>query len=54
MIRKEWMWSLLSALELSEKTVETKDEKRVMEILTKALDGNIEVEKIGQEEKDDR
>lgn len=46
MIRKEWLWSLISALELSLETAETEDEKVIMNLLALELKDHVEFEEI--------
>lgn len=45
MIRNGWLWSLISALELSVKTSETDDEKQLMNLLAREIYENIEFDK---------
>lgn len=43
MIRKEWLWSLVNALELSVETAKTDDEKMLVDLLTRTMKDSIEV-----------
>lgn len=42
MLRKEWLWMLVSTLELANKTAETDDEHMLIDLLAKDLMESVE------------
>lgn len=42
MLRKEWLWMLVGALELANKTAETDDEHMLIDLLVKNITESVE------------